>query len=143
VIVALTLGAILFAITLGKGVRDPDYFWHVVAGQYIVSNGSVPTTDPFSFTWAGQPWTPHEWLSEVLIYGLVSALGEVGALAVFSLIPGATILLLALILARMGVRAWAQAPVLALSALVISPYATLRPQALSWLLLDVTMAALA
>ncbi|HET9416782.1 MAG TPA: hypothetical protein VFP30_04500, partial [Candidatus Limnocylindria bacterium] len=140
VIVALTLGAILFAITLGKGVRDPDYFWHVVAGEYIVSTGAVPTADPFSFTWAGQPWTPHEWLSEVLIFGLVSALREVGALAAFSLIPGATILLLALLLARMGVRTWAQAPALVLAALVMSPYTTLRPQALSWLLLAVTVA---
>lgn len=143
VILALTLGAILFAITLGKGVRDPDYFWHVVAGEHIVSTGAVPTADPFSFTWAGQPWTPHEWLSEVLIFGLVSALGETGALAVFALIPGATILLLALLLARMGVRTPSQAPALVLAALVISPYATLRPQALSWLLLAVTVALLA
>jgi hypothetical protein len=142
VIVALTLGAILFAITLGKGVRDPDYFWHVVAGEFIWSTGAVPSTDPFSFTWAGQPWTPHEWLSEVLIYGLVAAVGEVGALTVFALIPAATILLLALLLARMGIRTWAQAPMLALAALVMSPYATLRPQALSWLLLAVTVALL-
>ena len=142
VILALTLGAILFAITLGKGVRDPDYFWHVVAGEYIVSTGAVPGTDPFSFTWAGQPWTPHEWLSEVLIFGLVKGLGEVGALAVFALVPGATILLLALLLGRLGVRTWAQAPVLSLAAIVISPYATLRPQALSWLLLAVTVSLL-
>lgn len=142
VILALTLGAILFAITLGKGVRDPDYFWHVVAGEYIVSTGAVPAADPFSFTWAGQPWTPHEWLSEVVIHGLVAVLGEIGALAVFALIPGGTILILAVLLARMGVRTWAQAPALALAALVISPYATLRPQALSWLLLAVTVALL-
>jgi len=141
-IVALTLGAILFAVTLGKGVRDPDYFWHVIAGEYILSTGGVPDVDPFSFTWIGQPWTPHEWLSEVLIHGLVATLGEIGALAVFAAIPGATILLLALLLARLGVRTWAQAPVLALTAIVISPYATLRPQALSWLLLAVTVALL-
>lgn len=143
VIVALVLGLILFAITVGKGVRDPDYFWHVVAGEYIVTNVQVPSVDPFSFTWDGQPWTPHEWLSELLIYGLVAALGEIGALAVFALVPGATMLILALLLARLGARTSAQAPVLALAALVISPYATLRPQALSWLLLAVTVALLA
>ena len=143
VIVALTLAGILFAVTLGKGVRDPDYFWHVVAGEFIVANGQVPNVDPFSFTWSGQPWTPHEWLSEVLIYGLVAALGEMGALAVFALIPGATILMLALLLGRLGVRTLAQAPVLALAALVMAPYTTLRPQALSWLLLAVTVSLLA
>jgi hypothetical protein len=143
VIVALTLGAILFAATLGKGVRDPDYFWHVVAGEYIVTTGAVPSVDPFSFTWNGQPWTPHEWLSEVLIYGLVTFLGETGALSVFAVIPGAVILVVALLLARLGVRTWAQALVLALTALVMSPYTTLRPQALSWLLLALTVALLA
>ena len=143
VIIALVLGAILFAITVGKGVRDPDYFWHVVAGRFMAQTGSVPTSDPFSFTWNGQPWTPHEWLAELMIHSLVSTVGEVGALVVFALIPGATLLILASILARMGVRAIAQAPVLSLTALVIAPYATLRPQALSWLLLAVTLALLA
>lgn len=143
VIVALTLGAVLFAVTLGKGVRDPDYFWHVVAGEFIVSTGGVPNVDPFSFTWRGLSWTPHEWLSEVVIYGLVAGLGEMGALAVFALVPGTTILVLALLLRRLGVRTWAQAPVLALAAVLIAPYATLRPQALSWLLLAITMTLLA
>jgi len=142
-IVALVLGAIVFAITVGKGVRDPDYFWHVAAGRFMAQTGSVPSTDPFSFTWNGQPWTPHEWLTELMIHTLTSAVGEVGALVVFALIPGATLLILAWMLARMRVRAIAQAPVLSLTALIIAPYATLRPQALSWLLLAVTLALLA
>lgn len=142
-ILALVLGAILFAITVGKGVRDPDYFWHVTAGRLMAHTGSVPSTDPFSFTWNGQPWTPHEWLTELLIYLLVSTIGEIGALMVFALVPGATLLMLARMLTKMGVRTIAQAPVLSLSALVMAPYATLRPQALSWLLLAVTMALLA
>jgi len=142
-IVALVLGAIVFAITVGKGVRDSDYFWHVAAGRFMAQTGSVPSTDPFSFTWNGQPWTPHEWLTELMIHTLTSAVGEVGALVVFALIPGATLLILAWMLARMRVRAIAQAPVLSLTALIIAPYATLRPQALSWLLLAVTLALLA
>lgn len=143
VIVALTLGVILFAITVGKGVRDPDYFWHVIAGKQIAASGQVPSVDPFSFTWSGQPWTPHEWLTELLIYASVSALGEMGALAAFALVPGATILILALLLHWFGIRTSAQAPVLALAALIIAPYSTLRPQVLSWLLLAVTVALLA
>ena len=128
VIAALTLGGVLFAATLGKGVRDPDYFWHLAVGRYIAQTGGVPSTDPFSFTWMGQPWTPHEWLTELIIYGLVSAVGEIGALAVFALVPGATLLVLATMFARLGVRTLAQVPVLILAALVIAPYSTLRPQ---------------
>lgn len=142
-IIAFVLGAVVFAITVGKGVRDPDYFWHVVAGRFIAQNGRVPSTDPFSFTWNGQPWTPHEWLTELAIHGLTVTVGEMGALVVFAVIPGATLLILAGLLSRMNVRVLAQAPVLALTALVIAPYATLRPQALSWLMLAVTLALLA
>ena len=43
----------LVGITVTKGVQDPDFFWHVTAGQWIADHGRVPNTDPFSFTWAG------------------------------------------------------------------------------------------
>lgn len=135
VVVALALGGILAAIALGKGVTDPDYFWHVTTGKLIVTSGQVPGIDPFSFTWNGQPWTPHEWLAESLIYLLVRGFGETGALAVFALLPAGTLALLSLTLHRLRVRTLAQLPVLALSALTMTAFATLRPQALSWMLL--------
>ena len=59
--------------------------------------------DPFSFTWAGQPWTPHEWLSELLMYWLVSGLGRTGALFVFGLFPAAIVISQGLMLSRQGV----------------------------------------
>ena len=143
VIAALALGGILFAITVGKGVRDPDYFWHVVAGKYIVTHGQIPNVDLFSFTWIGQPWTPHEWLGETLIYILVAAFGEMGALAFFALLPALTLLVLTRLMAHLGIRTAAQVPVLALVALIMAPFATLRPQAVSWFLLALTMWLLA
>jgi len=48
-------------------LNDSDSWWHVTAGQWILSHRSVPHTDPFSFTYAGRPWIAHEWLSEVLM----------------------------------------------------------------------------
>lgn len=47
---------------------DPDFWWHLTTGRYIAETGSIPSTDPFSYTAAGQPWIAHEWLSELLIY---------------------------------------------------------------------------
>lgn len=142
VIAALCLGGILFGITVAKGVQDPDYFWHVTAGRIIATTGEIPSADPFSFTWAGQPWTPHEWLTELLIYRLVDGLGDVGALAIFALLPGITILAISLVLVRLGVRAIAQVPVLVIASLTLSPYTTLRPQAISWLLLAILIGLL-
>jgi len=138
-IFVLALGGVLVGITVTKGVQDPDFFWHLTAGQWIAEHGRVPNTDPFSFTWAGKPWTPHEWLSELLIYWLVSALGRTGALFVFGLFPAAIIATLAAMLSRRGVSILAFALPAALISLVVTPYVTLRPQAVSWLLLSVLL----
>ncbi|HEX6139638.1 MAG TPA: hypothetical protein VF013_04140 [Candidatus Limnocylindria bacterium] len=136
-IFALALGAILVGITVTKGVQDPDYFWHVTAGQWIAEHGRVPTTDPFSFTWGGKPWTPHEWLSEVLMYWLVSGVGATAALFAWGVFPAAIALVQAAMLGRQGVSVRAFALPAILLGLVITPYVTLRPQAESWLLLSV------
>ncbi|HYN64823.1 MAG TPA: hypothetical protein VES36_09500 [Candidatus Limnocylindrales bacterium] len=135
VIFTAALGGTLLAVTLGKGVQDADYFWHLTAGRLIARTGSVPSSDPFSFTWAGQPWTPHEWLSELIVYWLTEAFGRVGALAVFGLVPGAALAMVAAMLARRGVRVRSFAMPAVLVAAVTAPYVTLRPQAISWLFL--------
>ncbi|HET6746017.1 MAG TPA: hypothetical protein VFH90_09260, partial [Candidatus Limnocylindria bacterium] len=133
-IFSLALAGVLVGITVTKGVQDPDYFWHVTAGQWIAEHGRVPTTDPFSFTWNGQPWTPHEWLSELLMYWLVSGIGRTGALFVFGLFPAAIVLAQGAMLNRRGVSLRAFAAPAVLIGLVVTPYVTLRPQAVSWLL---------
>ncbi len=134
-ILTLALGGVMFAVAVTKGVQDPDFFWHLTAGQLIAETGRVPATDPFSFTWFGQPWTPHEWLSELLIYWLFSAVGRIGALLVFGLFPVAIFGTLAAALARQGARALSIGVPFAIGAFVLIGYVTLRPQAVSWLLL--------
>ncbi|MEX0626000.1 MAG: hypothetical protein WD402_05610 [Chloroflexota bacterium] len=136
VLLAIALGGVMFAITVTKGVQDPDFFWHISAGQLIAQTGQVPSTDPFSFTWLGKPWTPHEWLSELLIYWLVTGLGRIGALIVFGLFPAAIFAILATALRRAcGARVLAMAVPFAVGAFVMIGFVTLRPQAISWLLL--------
>lgn len=62
-------GVMLIAIfSFGFGF---DYFWHVKAGEYIVTNLKIPYRDVFS--WYGMSknlyWMSHEWLSEVVLFG--------------------------------------------------------------------------
>jgi hypothetical protein len=135
VLMAIAVGGVMFALTVAKGVQDPDYFWHLTTGKLIAETGGVPSTDPFSFTWFGKPWTPHEWLSELLIFRLVDGLGRIGALFVFGLFPPAIFGLLAAAFSRKGARVLAVAPPFALGAFTLIPYVTLRPQAISWLML--------
>src|SRR5713101_2922300 len=59
-------------------VVDPDIWWHLRTGQWIVEHRTVPITDPFSSYGMGKPWIAYSWLFEILIYGLYQAFGLVG-----------------------------------------------------------------
>ncbi|MBQ7137048.1 MAG: hypothetical protein IJO43_03645 [Bacilli bacterium] len=66
----LIFGGILFLAIFSFGFGY-DYYWHVKAGEYMISNLKIPYHDVFS--WYGISknlyWMSHEWLSEVVIYG--------------------------------------------------------------------------
>jgi len=127
----------MVVVVLAKGLTDPDFFTHVRTGQLIVETGQIPTTDPFSFTWAGQPWTLHEWLSEVFMYLLISATGVLPSLVLFGLIPGTLLAILVYALVRREVPLRPVALACVLAAWIFVPYVTIRPQAISWLLMAV------
>jgi hypothetical protein len=48
-------------------LNDGDTWSHVATGDWILAHRAVPRADPFSLTFAGAPWTAHEWLSEALL----------------------------------------------------------------------------
>ena len=74
-------GAYLLLLLLGdRLLNDPDSYWHLVVGRWIVANGTFPHADTFSATFAGQPWIAKEWLSQVLYAG-AHALGGWTAMA--------------------------------------------------------------
>lgn len=61
-------------------IHDPDIWWHLRTGQWILAHGQVPTTDPFSTYGTGKPWVAYSWLFEVLVYALYKNLGLSGIL---------------------------------------------------------------
>ena len=48
-------------------LREPDYFWHIKAGEYMFKHG-VLKKDIFSWSVRGKYWMSHEWLFEVILY---------------------------------------------------------------------------
>jgi len=48
-----------------KLFRDSDAGWHIRTGEAILTTGTLPRSDPYSFTRPGQPWFAWEWLSDV------------------------------------------------------------------------------
>jgi len=66
-------GAILFlvaAFTLLRGCRevaDNDLWWHLRAGQWILDEGRIPFSDPFSFGSADRLWIDLHWGFQVVL----------------------------------------------------------------------------
>ena len=73
---------------------DPDLWWHIKVGQNIVASHHWPTSDPFSYTVAGNPWMAYEWLGDVVL-GTVARVGGLLGLDVF-LFVWASVVMLAL-----------------------------------------------
>ena len=55
------------AVDYKYGVRDPDIWWHVKVGDWIVERLAVPHTGIFSRTAADRPWAAYSWGYEVLL----------------------------------------------------------------------------
>jgi hypothetical protein len=116
------------------GTTDPDYFWHLRTGQIIVDELRVPMTDPFSFTKEGAHWVAHEWLSETLIYGAVSAGGYGLALAIFSSVALGALLLTYRTSLTLGASRNAALVFFVWAGVMTFRYWTVRPQVFTWLL---------
>lgn len=114
----------LLAMT-ARNATDPDLWWHLRTGQWIVETGHIPHADPFSFTRGGSPWVSHEWLSEVVFYRIFQH-GGAGTLIVFSAFV-TTIGFLLLYLRCPGKPHWAAAATV-LGACASAPSWGVRPQ---------------
>jgi len=121
---------------------DPDLWGHVKFGGDIWTSASIPATDRYSYTAAGQPWINHEWLAEVAFYLIYTACGSTGLL-VFKLILGLTVIHLLTCLCRE--RECGEFVYLAYFLLlipVLAPGFMMRPHLLTYLFLTVLLVLL-
>jgi hypothetical protein len=132
-VVILALG--LFAMA-ARGVTDPDVWWHLRTGQLIVQTHAVFHTDPYSFTRFGQPWIDHEWLSQVLIFGLYRLASWGGLIAAFGAVIAAAFLVVFL---RCPGRPYVAGVITLLGAFASAPSWGVRPQMLTLLLASVLL----
>lgn len=62
-------------------VADPDIWWHLRTGQWILEHRALPRTDPFSTFGMGKPWAAYSWLFELIVLKLYEHFQLVGTLA--------------------------------------------------------------
>lgn len=118
---------------------DPDLWWHIKSGQNILATHHWPTTDPFSYTVAGQPWLAYEWLGDVLIASAAKMAGLQGLEMLLFVLGSAVVLALY----AYGTLRSGSSKASAIAALLLSQLAflnfNLRPQMLGYLFLVVLL----
>ena len=87
----LLLGGVMIVImSLFIGPeQDPDFWWHLRTGQWMVQNGRLPSTDLFTYTVSSHVWTDHEYLTEILMWLTYSTLGLSVLVILFGLLTWA------------------------------------------------------
>ncbi len=109
-------------------LQDPDLWWHLRLGGWILDHHAVPHAEMFTFTAAGNAMTAHEWGSEVLFALLARAGGVLLVALVMGLVAWSGLLALA---ARARLRGAGLVPValaLLLGARAAEPVLGTRPQ---------------
>lgn len=106
---------------------DTDTWWHLATGELIIEQGSLPGSDPFSWTAAGKPWVLQAWGSDV-IFAVVNDLAGAGGLIVLQgILIGAAMLLMAGVLRRSARDELVVAAVLLGTVIATSLVWTVRP----------------
>ncbi len=118
-------------------VWQDDSFWQLRCGQAIWQAGSVPKTDILSFALpAATYWPNHEWLSQVLLYGLY----QCGGFALASLAVGAVLAATgALLLGAMRCPMERRFAILLIALPWIVAALSVRPQVLTLLAMAATL----
>ncbi|MRR30549.1 hypothetical protein EG834_09565, partial [bacterium] len=121
---------------------DGDLGRHLTIGRYILATGDIPVRDLFSHTMAGQPLTPHEWLSQVIFAQADQWMGLNGVILVCALIIATTFRFVFTLARQEGLTLGATLSVILLAMLASTTHWLSRPHLFTFLLLAIWMAVL-
>lgn len=66
---------IFVALITAIPVNNPDIWYHLKIGEWIVKNRTIPKRDFFSFTAEGREWIAQWWLYDIFVFSLQSYFG--------------------------------------------------------------------
>lgn len=79
ILLLLLLAAPALFIFHQQCISDPDVWWHLRTGQWILHQHAMPVVDPFSDL-NKAPWMAYSWAFELLLYSLYMHWGLLGIL---------------------------------------------------------------
>jgi len=132
----LWLSFLLFVACYITGpLVDPDLWWHIMAGRWILSHSAVPHQDYWSMFGQGQTWRAYSWSSEVL-YALAERWwGLSGLLGLKFILAAVIVFSFAVTFTRLSGDGFVGALLAAFTSGACVSHFTLRPQSLVWALM--------
>ncbi len=135
----LLAAAVLVGLKGSRPLSDPDAWWHLRAGEYVLHHFRLTSPEPW-VPFATHTWIMHEWLSQAIAWSVWNLFGDPGLI----LLRTGTVLLVLLALWTSCRDVADRLPagiavVLATSALL--PFMTERPQLATFALTSVAIMA--
>ncbi len=115
-------------------LSDPDVWWHIRLGDWIIGHHQIPAGELFAYTAFGNPLVAHEWLSEVIFAALAAVGGLMLVTAFMGLVAWSAMLATVLRGHLRGAGPVVLAVGLALGARVAEPVLGTRPQVFTFAL---------
>lgn len=63
----LGVAAATYALAVGLPAGDPDTYWHIASGRWMLDHRALLREDVFSSTIRGQPYSVGEWLGQLAL----------------------------------------------------------------------------
>jgi hypothetical protein len=122
---------------------DADLWGHLKFGQDILEHRALPSSDPYSYLTAGQPWINHEWLAETLFAAAYTGLGTWGLVLLKTAIDSIIFAVLFITLLKHGLDPIRASIVILVAAFLLFYHVlTVRPQLFTYLLFLATLLTL-
>jgi len=137
----LGIAALLLSVSLGWGLRDPDPYWQIVVGEWMLDHHRVPTWDLFSYTMPGAPATTQEWGAELIVAVIYRLGGWAGLVLLAATIFGVTLAYVARFLLR-RLEPLHAVTLTCLAGAMMFPLSMARPHAMVWPLVAIWVAKL-
>ncbi|MBX7145366.1 MAG: hypothetical protein K1X79_13020 [Oligoflexia bacterium] len=113
-------------------IVDPDLWWHITFGKWIIAHSSIPTMDYWNMWSHGEPWRAYSWAPEIVL-ALADRFGAHGLIGVQLVLSVALALTLAVSLSKLA-NDWFLGLLLGIWATAgCFNHFTLRPQVLVWI----------
>lgn len=132
-IITLLIIFCLVAAYIANPVGDPDLWWHITVGRWIVANQQVPHQDYWNTFGAGHFWRAYSWSNEIVLALVDRHFGGPGLLISLLILGAALVGSLMLFFSSIA-RDFVFGTWLAVySVLGFYNHFTLRPQVLVWI----------